>query len=770
MIDRSIELFGIDSSMSPSRALVASFCLLFLVTHLWSLPSTLEDIDSVNFGLGVESFDVAAHRPHPPGYPVYIAMAKMSTAALGVLAPSWDRDERAAAGLALWGVLAGTLALWIFARFWLAIGFTPIVAWLAALVAVVCPLFWFTAARPLSDTVGLVIPIGCMALLVAARNAPNAARLGVIGAFLTGLGVGVRSQTMWLAGAFLVWLVAALAKRHRVREALWVVAAAGVGVLLWAVPLVWLSGGLDSYLASLRFQGEHDFQGGHMLYTNPSWRLFRTSMHWTFVEPWQARWLAAGVLLLAVVGASHLMRRNRAQLGSILLAFVPYLVFHLLFQETLTMRYGLPMVVPVAGLAAAGLSAFGTRVLTIGAAAAAVVSLVIVQPRLARYAERGAPVFRAFQDMQRALPAEREPPVLRMHHQVWWGVRRAIEWYRPVWDVGAQPHPGDREWLAAVLHWTTGQTRPIFFLSELTRNDLAQFDPRTRTIAGRYETPGDIRALVGGARLEGLTWHVIRSPRWMLGTGWSLTPEIAGMTTRDRSAPHQRPAEAFLRRDPTALRIMIGGRYLSNPTDAPALVSVELGQVRIAEWTVGAEPRWFVQWVDLPGGVPAGSGPYAALTVRVASAVPGRPAPSVGLEQFDAAPVDDLIVSFTDGWHELEEDAATGRLWRWTSDRSAILVRDATVDLRLTIAGESPLRYFDRAPEVAVKAGDLEIARFTPSADFVREIDLPASALRASAGRVTIETDLTYVPAERGGSPDRRRLGLRLYQVDVTRR
>jgi hypothetical protein len=752
------------------RYLIAAVCLFFLATHLRHLPATLEDIDSVNFALGVESFDVAAHRPHPPGYPVYIAMAKAATAALGVVAPSWDRDRRAAAGLALWCVFAGALALWIFAEFWLAIGFKPAVAWCAALVAVACPLFWFTAARPLSDALGLVIPMGGTALLIAALRPAASARLGVIGALVVAFSVGIRSQAMWLAGAFLIWLVAGLALRHRVRDAVSVVAAAAVGALLWAVPLVWLSGGLDSYLASVRFQGEHDFQGGHMLYTNPSWRLFQTSMHWTFVEPWQARPLAIVVLLLAAIGGVRLLQRDRAQLGVILLAFGPYLVFHLLFQETLTMRYCLPMVVPVAGLAAVGLSVFGTRGVVIGSAIVAVAGVAIAQPRLAKYADGGAPVFRAFQDMLRARPAEPEPPVVRMHHQVWWGVRRAIEWYRPVWDLGAQPHPGDREWLAAVLHWTTGQTRPIFFLSELTRNDLVQFDTRARSIGGRYETPADIRALVGGARLEGLTWHVIRRPRWMLGTGWSLTPEIAGMTTRDRSAPHQRPAEAFLRRDPAPLRVMIGGRYLSNPTDAPALVTVQLGPTRIAEWTVTSEPRWFVQWIELPAGVPGGSGPYAPLTVRVASAIPGRPSPTVGLEQFDAAPLDDFIAAFVDGWHEQEEDPTRGRLWRWTSERSAILVRDAGADLRLTLAGESPLRYFDRAPTVIVKAGDQELGRFSPSADFVQQVDVSASALRASAGRLTIETDLTYVPAERGGSPDRRRLGLRLYQIDVRKR
>ena len=96
--------------MTPRlRLLVALASLVFLVAHLRALPRTLEDIDSINFALGVEHFDVALHRPHPPGYPVFIGLARASTHAIAWIAPGWDRDRRAAAGLAFWGLVAGTL-------------------------------------------------------------------------------------------------------------------------------------------------------------------------------------------------------------------------------------------------------------------------------------------------------------------------------------------------------------------------------------------------------------------------------------------------------------------------------------------------------------------------------------------------------------------------------------------------------------------------------------------------------------------------------------
>jgi hypothetical protein len=87
-----------------SRSAAAALVVLFLGAHLVWLPRTLEDLDSVNFALGVREFDVAKHQPHPPGYPICIALAKASTASLrfvGVDAPAprgspSERDRRRA--------------------------------------------------------------------------------------------------------------------------------------------------------------------------------------------------------------------------------------------------------------------------------------------------------------------------------------------------------------------------------------------------------------------------------------------------------------------------------------------------------------------------------------------------------------------------------------------------------------------------------------------------------------------------------------------------
>src|SRR5687768_17962551 len=60
----------------------------YLAAHLPSLAPSLEDIDSINFALGLRDFDPARHQPHPPGSPVYIAFGRALLAIVSVIGPT----------------------------------------------------------------------------------------------------------------------------------------------------------------------------------------------------------------------------------------------------------------------------------------------------------------------------------------------------------------------------------------------------------------------------------------------------------------------------------------------------------------------------------------------------------------------------------------------------------------------------------------------------------------------------------------------------------
>jgi len=753
------------------RRLSFLLALAFLAAHAARLPQTLEDIDSINFAMGVERFDVAGHRPHPPGYPVFMLVAKLSTAVVSPLATGWDRDHVAAAGLAVVSAIAGALSVPVFSGFWLAVGLSPAGSLLAAVLAAAAPLFWLTASRPLTDTSGLVAAVVVQTLLIRGFSSirdreTSLSRVLLGGAFGAGFAVGVRSQTLWLTGPLALWVFGQLLWRRRFAHAMQFMSAAAAGAFLWAVPLVYTTGGLAGYLKALGGQGQEDFAGVQMLATTPSWSLFKSAMGRTFIDPWQVKALAHVVLVLALCGLGVLAWRKRPVLGVVIVAFLPYLALHLAFQETVTIRYALPVLVPVAGLAVASLEAIGSQVAAFGATWLVAVSLAFATPQLDLYVRDGAPVFRAFRDMHAAWERSPQRPVLKMHHQVWWGVRRIIDWYGPVWDAGPQPFPGDREWLDVVEHFRSGQRRPVWFLAHLSRPALPMFDPRSVHRSSRYEFPRELQTLIGGARLDSVIWHSVRPPGWMLGRGWSLTPELAGATAQDRQASRIDATEAFLRRRPGPQRLLIGGRYLGPDNGPPVDLMVSIDERPVVQLRATPDSRWFYQWVDLPDGTAAGQDAYARLVVTARTPQGTDAGELVGLEQFDVAPVNELMFAFATGWHESEANPSTGLQWRWSSASSSIEIRGSDSDRQLVIAGESPLRYVDRAPRVTVRAGDRVLGTFSPSADFVETIALPADAIAAASGRVTIETDRTYSPSETG-SPDRRVLGLRLFSVTL---
>ena len=120
------------------------------------------------------------------------------------------------------------------------------------------------------------------------------------------------------------------------------------------------------------------------------------------------------------------------------------------------------------------------------------------------------------------------------------------------------------------------------------------------------------------------------------------------------------------------------------------------------------------------------------------------------------------------GWNEIEYSKELQRRWRWTTAKAETFINSGGRDLTVTLTGESPLRYFDAPPRITVRAGGQVLATAQPSEDFEITFKVPASALAASDGMISIETDKTFVPHEQSGSPDRRTLGLRIFDFRVS--
>jgi hypothetical protein len=719
------------------RSAAAALVVAFLLAHLVWLPRTLEDLDSVNFALGVRDFDVAKHQPHPPGYPVYIALAKVSTATLRLVGV----EAAAPRGLAIWSAIGGALALPALFTFFRRLEGRDAVAGWMVLAAAACPLFWFTSLRPLSDMLGFAAAMWVLAL--ASRAASPRALTGA--ALLAGLAIGIRSQTAVLT---LPYLAYAAFTRRSASALVGVVAALAAGAIAWGVPLLIASGGLSPYLGALNFQAGADFEGVVMLWTHHTRRDLVAAALNTFVWPWD--WRAGFVVcVLAAAGALRILWRTPRAAVALAVAFGPYAVFHLLFQETATTRYAVPLVPVVAYAALAALEGLPGKAMQAAAIGLAVLSLAAAVPASSRYAREGAPIFRAFDDMAATAHGGERVGAVAMHAIA----RRPAEWSRPILPARVALAPHGQEWLTLIDIWKADPSAQVWFAADPVRTDLALFDPHAREIARAYTWGFAEPPFVGGARPNDVDWLHMQPPGWMLDKGWSLTAEVGGITARDKAGPARTPAIAWLKRRAEPLTIVLGGRHIGAGT---ATATLRLDGASIETFPVS--PGFFTRVVTLPAGALGDGAPYQQFDVTSIG--------ELSLEQFDAQPPGIAMFAYDRGWHEPEFNRAEGRAWRWTSESSDLWIRPAGRPLTLRLAGENPLRYFDAAPHVRVTIGGREIGAFDPAADFEQTFTVPPDLLEAAGGKVTIETSNFFIPGG-NGSGDRRHLALRVYRVSV---
>lgn len=766
------------------RALTA-LAVVFTLAHLPYLVSTLEDIDSVNFALGIRDFDVANHRPHPPGYPLYIAAGKLGVAILRPFsgdAPVSAVEARTLSMLSLLGAIAVVVLLYRVSANWSSDqsradlvtppwrDFDPR-ALAATALAVASPLFWYLAVRPMSDVPGLAAALAAQACLALAwwRQQGDAAgdrrltpdrvgasgRMIVLGALLTGLSIGFRSQNAMLTVPLLLGVLIDRIGRGVAGAMIGATVAFAAGMLVWAIPLLIASGGLDAYLAALGSQAGEDFAGVEMLYLTPSPRLAAFALLRTLIYPWDSILLGSIVVALALAGGVRLALHDRRALVAVSLVSLPYFVFHLLFQDTTFVRYALPLVPPVAFLAVCGAELIARKAALPVIAVVSIWAVAIAAPVLAAYGGEPSPTVRALRAMQDAR-ATTSPGALAMHQTF----RRPLE-AEDVSVTPILPSPPRREWLELARYWRAGNTAALWFLADPQRSDIALIDPRSRADRVDFSWTFDSLSQLGGMRPAAAQWYRLAAPGWFAEEGWALTPETAGTARLMGRGPSIGPIAARVRRRPEAVHVIVGGRHFGKVGDPSATFSAAIDGRAVAQWQ--AEPGFYLQEFDIPAGMLDGEGPLADLTLQSSS---GGGTSVTAVEQFDLQTKGSMMWAYDSGWHEAEYAPTVG-VWRWTSDRSALRIVDPSTAVTVTLRVDPPRRYFDGDPMVRMLACGTVIGETTFRDSPLWSATIPLQVLQACNGQVTIETNRTFSPAERTGDADARRLGLRVFGVNV---
>ncbi|MBW7476879.1 nucleoporin-interacting protein [Paenibacillus oenotherae] len=238
--------------LTASIALAAIFCM----NLLYASPF-VSSWDEADFALAVDRFDLLAMQPHFPGYPYFIAGAK--------LVHAWVVDP--AQSLILWNAvlaLSSALPITLLAR--------RSVGWINALWVAVgvqsLPYLWLMGSRPMSECAGIAVLWWYLWSVRSALDRPQSnIRLGaaiLLFSILMGIRLSYFPFGIALALLLIIQFSSAANSRGRLRRLILAIAAIGISQLVWIGGLVQSEGTLPGFwkLSTAFVEGHFSEWGG----------------------------------------------------------------------------------------------------------------------------------------------------------------------------------------------------------------------------------------------------------------------------------------------------------------------------------------------------------------------------------------------------------------------------------------------------------------------------------------------------------------------------
>ena len=339
------------------QILFAIFTVAIAATRIPALSLTLHDWDETLFAHAVREYDVKPHHPHPPGYPLFIMLAKFAR-----LFTSSDFHALQA--------VATIAAMLIFpAAFFLAreLRFGTSYAFAAAATLAFIPSLWYYGGTGLSDVPALLLVLVACALLLRGVRGPRAY---VAGALVTAAACSIRPHLLMivLIPALLgAWANVGRASarlprggRAEARPALVVLGAWGAAAAF--VIVAYLGAAFASSNPPYGYWKELRYIRGHIANTDSFRNPHRTPLAElaprVFLFPHGGGRMKYAVVAFAAIALIDAVIRRRKNVAVLVAMFLPMAVFTwLMLDMTALSRYALAYVTLHAFLAVAGIEA-----------------------------------------------------------------------------------------------------------------------------------------------------------------------------------------------------------------------------------------------------------------------------------------------------------------------------------------------------------------------------------------------------------------------------
>lgn len=375
----TLRLFGLHSAVLDVVLSVA--VLLALVASRWAaFPASIWEQDEAYFGCAVVHFDPTANHPHPPWFPLWIALGKVAAG------PHPSEPIR---GLQRVGALLSVWMLFPLTSLWLAL-LPRRQALLAALMFLMTPGVWLLSGRAFSEVGASAFLVLALALWASKRQGRHSLAAGSLAATACVL---IRPQLVAAVAGAVLYLMA----HHRTRrERLQLTVPLAAGALLGFLPVLVSAGGVRQLVEAFRTHADYQLAGLAQLDASfASSGLSRALVHWSIAVAWI---VLAG---LGVVVALRARRKQELALPLLLSTLAPLLLLVVVLSNPAHPRYFVPVLALTSGLVVVGASGFAGRFVGLVPAAGIVAAAVAVVPSLAPYRHEASPVVRALRDAVR---------------------------------------------------------------------------------------------------------------------------------------------------------------------------------------------------------------------------------------------------------------------------------------------------------------------------------------------------------------------------------
>ena len=187
----------------------------------------IEDLDSLRFALSMVDYDVAKLQPHFPAYPVFCWTAKLFYLII----------RRYALAFSLLGGLSTFFTIFFTLKI-AKVRSTTSLGKIAIFVLFMNPLLWLMGNRYMPDAMGVACLLASLYFTTSQTGSRKHNPLcctNCVGFLLAGILLGIRLS-------YLPLLVPALLIRLKDPERLKYIMAGTIGVLVWLIPLLWITG------------------------------------------------------------------------------------------------------------------------------------------------------------------------------------------------------------------------------------------------------------------------------------------------------------------------------------------------------------------------------------------------------------------------------------------------------------------------------------------------------------------------------------------------